>query len=479
MGMKRPHAQPAAATSSTRAARDVPPPLGGLTRRRRPAVGIRPTVRFALAFSLTAAYVAFAVYVSQAWRSDLETAIGPVMSWVIPLLLAYLPSVVIGFLIFTLITTRYRPPALEPPDGPWPRGQWPAVTLIIAARDEERAIVPTLERIADLSYPGRLEVVVADNNSTDRTAQVAQAAAQRLGLRYRRILERSPGKHAALNAALAGVITPLVVTVDADTYLHRDAVTRLIARVASRPQDQHACACAGALVAGNAEANLLTRMQGWDYRLGINGVKRMQAAYNTALVAQGAFSAYWTDDVRGVGGWPDAIGEDIVLTWDLLLTRGIVQYEPTALGFTIVPDRLRHFMRQRSRWARGMLEGLRANPPYRQPRGLAKFVTGIDYLVPFLDIGIVIFWVPGVVLFLFGYPLIFSWWSMLVIPFTLLIFGVLRRWQERNVFNPLGVVPDHDRRGYMGYLFAYQVLTSSASLRGYWQFATGAARRWK
>ena len=65
----------------------------------------------------------------------------------------------------------------------------------------------------------------------------------------------------------------------------------------------------------NQTDNLLTRMQGWDYRLGINGVKRMQSAYNSALVAQGAFSAYWTEDLRAVGGWPDAIGEDIVLTW--------------------------------------------------------------------------------------------------------------------------------------------------------------------
>ena len=69
-------------------------------------------------------------------------------------------------------------------------------------------------------------------------------------------------------------------------------------------------------------ATFVTRMQQWDYRLGINGVKRMQAAYNTALVAQGAFSAYWTSDLRAVGGWPDAIGEDIVLTWTMLGSRG-------------------------------------------------------------------------------------------------------------------------------------------------------------
>ena len=132
--------------------------------------------------------------------------------------------------------------------------------------------------------------------------------------------------------------TPLVVTVDADTLLHPQALTYLVARVASRPQDQHVCACAGALVVENAPTNLLSRMQGWDFRLGINGVKRMQAAYNSALVAQGAFSAYWTDDLRAVGGWPDAIGEDIVLTWTLMESRGIVQYEPCALSFTTAPE---------------------------------------------------------------------------------------------------------------------------------------------
>ena len=95
-------------------------------------------------------------------------------------------------------------------------------------------------------------------------------------------------------------------------------------------------------------------MQQWDYRLGINGVKRMQAAYNSALVAQGAFSAYWTRDVQAVGGWPNAIGEDIVLTWTMMDKRGIVQYEPLALSSTTVPVRLGHFMRQRSRWARGI-----------------------------------------------------------------------------------------------------------------------------
>ena len=132
-------------------------PLGGLVWRPRPRVGIRPTVRFGFAFTFTLAYVAFGVYVSQSWRADLESAIGPVMAWVIPTMLAYIPGLLIGFLAFTLITTRYRPPDLDTAQrAPGRTGRWPSVTLIVAAWNEEDAIAPTLERLAELSYPGPL-----------------------------------------------------------------------------------------------------------------------------------------------------------------------------------------------------------------------------------------------------------------------------------------------------------------------------------
>jgi biofilm PGA synthesis N-glycosyltransferase PgaC len=446
--------------------------LGGFVHRTRPAFGVRPTLRFVAAGTLTIGWVAFAIWASGPWRSDLEQVIGPVAAWGIPILLAYIPGLLIGFLFFTLALTRYAPPPLD-------AEEWPAVTVIIAAFNEEEGIAETVDRVGATTYPGRLEVILADNNSSDRTAELAAAAAKRHGLYYRRSLEVLAGKHHALNTALTEVTTPIVVTLDADTRMHREALTYLVARVTSRPQDQHVCACAGALVAQNATENFLTRMQGWDYRLGINGVKRTQAAYNSALVAQGAFSAYWVDDVRAVGGWPDAIGEDIVLTWTLMDSRGVVQYEPVALASTVVPTAVKHLMRQRARWARGMLEGIKINPPQRQPRVLAKFVAGIDYLVPLLDIGYVFFWIPGVILAIAGYPLLVSWWSMLVIPITLLVYGVLRRWQDHNVFRRLHFLPDRDRRGFWGYLFLYQALTSTASLQGYAQQLRGAARRWK
>ena len=204
--------------------------LGGLTRRQAPLSGLRPTVRFAIAFALTLAWAAFSVWASEPWRGELENAIGPVAGWVIPIFLAYVPALVIGFMIFTLLITRYEELPLEPPKGDWPEG-WPPATIVIAAWNESEAIVRTLERISELAYEGQLEVVFADNNSTDDTGLSADAAAERLGLRYRRVFEAKQGKHNALNAALATVTTPLVVTVDADTYLQEQSLTRLVVRL--------------------------------------------------------------------------------------------------------------------------------------------------------------------------------------------------------------------------------------------------------
>ena len=154
--------------------------LGGLTRRSGPEAGLRPTVLFAIVGSPDRSPGS----PSRVWASDSlartssRLLSAPSMGWVIPILLAYVPGLVIGFMLFTLLVNPYRELELVAPAGPWPAGRWPAVTVLIAARNEADAIVPTLERIAGLTYPGPVEVVLADNGSTDRTGELGDEAAQ-------------------------------------------------------------------------------------------------------------------------------------------------------------------------------------------------------------------------------------------------------------------------------------------------------------
>jgi biofilm PGA synthesis N-glycosyltransferase PgaC len=74
--------------------------------------------------------------------------------------------------------------------------------VIVAAFNEERASEPMLEHIGATAYAGPLEVMLADNNSTDRTVELGASVASRLGLSYRRSFEPLARKHHALNTAL-------------------------------------------------------------------------------------------------------------------------------------------------------------------------------------------------------------------------------------------------------------------------------------
>jgi biofilm PGA synthesis N-glycosyltransferase PgaC len=87
--------------------------------------------------------------------------------------------------------------------------------------------------------------------------------------------------------------------------------------------------------------------------------------------------------------------------------------------------------------------------------------------------------VPGLVLALFGIPVIVGTWTLAVLPITLLVYGGLRRYQRRRIFAPLRLNVRHNRLGYLVFILCYQLLCSLASLAGYAQEIAGARRRWK
>ena len=439
---------------------------------------IRPTssplyvsvaAKFTLAITFTVAWVAVSVWISSGWVVDLIPTTGSVLAWAIVILVAYLPGGIVAFMAASLVLDRQPPLRVLSPTT--------ALTVIIAARNEERGISKTIAAISRTDYEGAVSVILADNGSTDRTCEVALRTAAGLGVSLRIISELTPGKSNALNTALRQVETAYVVTVDADTLLHVESLRRLVSRLESAPPDT--AAVAGTVLVRNSRANLLTRVQEWDYYLGIAAVKRMQGLYQATLVAQGAFSLYRTAEVRRVGGWPDAIGEDIVVTWRLMEHGDRVLFEPTAVAFTDAPVLLTHFMRQRARWARGMLEGITTVPPWRQSRRLTGFIAGIDLLIPLLDVGYALIWLPGLVLFFLGHPLIVSAWTLSVVPVSLLVYGRLRSFQARYVFGPMNLQVRQNRIGYLVFLLGYQVLCSTAALAGYAQHLVGAHRRWK
>jgi biofilm PGA synthesis N-glycosyltransferase PgaC len=439
-----------------------------------PGRPLRPrylTVRtkFLLSGSGALSWMGLSVWLSLPWLRQLSELAGIVPAVTIITVVAYLPGGMVAFLAVSLVLDRQPPLSVERPTE--------AVTVIIAARNEAAGIATTLRYLAQQDYDGPLRILLADNGSTDGTARTARRAATGLGVRLTVVREKRPGKSHALNSALARVRTDLVVTLDADTLPHPTALRSLVGRLLSAPPG--VVAVAGSMLVRNSRAGLWARMQEWDYFLGIASVKRMQGLYQGTLVAQGAFSLYRTTAVREVGGWPDAIGEDIVVTWKLLSRGGSVYFEPLAVAFTDVPVTLRGLGRQRARWARGMLEGLRTVPPWRQRSRLARVLTGLDVLIPALDLGYTFLWLPGLVLACFGHFWIVGPVTVLVLPITLFVNYLLYRFQRREVFGRLGLRVRHNALGFVAYVVVYQAIMSPVAVWGYAQELLGLRRRWK
>jgi biofilm PGA synthesis N-glycosyltransferase PgaC len=425
--------------------------------------------KLALAQVVALGWLGVSVWLSLPWLGDLAGAVGPVAAVLVVALVAYLPGWLVAFLAASLLLDRQPLIRTTHPTVP--------VTVLIAARNEAERIEETIAYIARQDYPGPIRVLLADNGSTDGTRAIAEAFGAASCLDVRCIVEPRPGKCHALNSGLEAVETELVITLDADTLLHPKAIRQLVARLLSSPADVKAVA--GSVLVRNSRDSLWTRMQEWDYFLGIASVKRMQGLYQGTLVAQGAFSLYRTQAVLAAGGWPDAIGEDIVLTWQLMRQGARVYYEPSAVAFTVAPARLVHFARQRARWARGMIEGLRSVKPWNQPRWLLRFLTGVDLLIPALDVAYALVWLPGLLLAATGRYWIVGPYTVAVLPLTLLVNAILYRYQRRRVFNLLGLRVRRNTLGFVAFVLTYQMLMSPVSVAGYVQELLGLRRRWK
>lgn len=413
-------------------------------------------------------WIVFSVYISASWIKDFSKIVSLPAAIIIITGIAYVPGYLNTFLVVSLIMDR-QPPLKD---------EYPLedITILIAAKNEADKIENTLSYIAKQDYTGKYKILVIDNGSDDATAANAAKAAGKLNIDVSVVREENPGKYNALNTGLKYVTTNFIITLDADTLLHKSAVRYLVARIKSAPSE--VCAVAGSILVRNSRDNLLTRMQEWDYFLGIASIKRMQGLYQGTLVAQGAYSIYKTENIKEAGGWPDAIGEDIVLTWNLLNKGYKTYFEPLAVAFTDVPNNLYSFSRQRSRWARGMIEALKRIKPWKQPQIYIKYLTSVNLIMPYLDFTYTFCWLPGLILAMFGIYWIVGSMTLLVLPLTLISYAILYKYQK-YVFRHLNLKVRKNLSGFILFALFYQMIMSPVSVWGYLQEFFKLRRRWK
>ncbi|HWJ50080.1 MAG TPA: glycosyltransferase family 2 protein, partial [Solirubrobacteraceae bacterium] len=397
--------------------------------RRNPPPGRLPylqvSTRFKLSVLFGIVWMGVSAWLAWPWIAQLADSISLPAALALVAGIALIPGYLNVQLVSSLLMDRPAPIDIRADVA------FPALTLLVAAYDEQRDIGQTLAYALEQDYPGDLNMILVDDGSRDETANVARSFT-RLDERLRLLQVPHGGKARALNAGLRAVRTPLVATIDADTLLMPGALRRIVTRMLLSPPDT--VAVAGSVMVRNSRRGLLSAVQTWDYFLGIGSIKRQQALLQATLVAQGAFSVYDTEALRVVGGWPDCIGEDIVMTWALLDRGGRTTFEPSAIAFTTVPETFRHLARQRRRWARGMIEGLRmyGGALVRRRKAFAHSVIA-DALFPYLDATFTFAFIPGIALAITGNFAIVGPMTLAVLPLNGLLAGIMYRRQRRSL----------------------------------------------
>ncbi len=234
------------------------------------------------------------------------------------------------------------------------RQRWPKVSIVIPARNEEPTIATTVDRALALAWPS-IEVIVVDDGSTDNTRDVLE--------RYRdsgliRLIhfDTPRGKSKALNRGIRDATSEVVLILDADSQPMENVLHRMVPYL-----HRHGDVAA---VTGNPRVinvpTLLTKLQAIEFSSTISTLRRGQSAWGRVNTVSGIMTVFRKSVLLRAGGFaPEQPTEDIELTWRLHRAGYRCLYEPAAQVGMEVPETLRQWWKQRTRWSRGLVLVLR------------------------------------------------------------------------------------------------------------------------
>lgn len=356
----------------------------------------------------------------------------------------------------------------------------PPVSIIVPAYNEENVIERCINSLLEQDYPD-LDIIVVDDGSTDRTAQIVE---EKFGdhPRVRLLMQENGGKWRASNLALTFVTSPYFVIADADSLFLPDTISWLVQQF----RDESVGAVAGLVEVGNHEG-LLSDFQRIEYIVSQNVMRRAYETFEGILVVPGAVGAWRTEAVlraREFSG--ETLTEDADLTVAVHRAGYRVRFQEQARSVTEAPATIRGFMRQRLRWTFGMLQVSwkhRRAISERRAVGLISIIDSIIFgtissiLSPLVDVLLVIIAMQavfslatGAELGLSGFPTIvlLSYLALTVIDMlnTLAAF-----WFERRFNLKLLLLVPLLRFGYRQLLYI-------STLRAIWHALTGRMAMW-
>ena len=253
---------------------------------------------------------------------------------------------VFGALLFYFSNERH---------GALPLEKFPFVSILMPAHNESSILYPVIEQMVELNYPN-YEIIIINDGSSDDTAEVIKNLTARYPIVRGIDLKPNCGKANALYLGLIASRGEILVGVDADSYLDKNAIRYLVSHFVNENNGERVGAVTGNPRVRN-RGSLLGKLQLCEYASIISLIKRTQRVLGKVMTVSGVCVAYRKRALVDCGFWDrDMMTEDIAVTWKLEKKFWDIRYEPRALCWMLVPETVKGLWRQRKRWSEGGLE---------------------------------------------------------------------------------------------------------------------------
>ena len=282
----------------------------------------------------------------------------------------------LGYPLLAALLARFRPKLQK---YTLAEAELPAITLIIAAYNEQAVIAGKLENALALDYPrGRLQILVAADGSDDETVAIVQSFAER-GVELSYTPERA-GKMAAINRAVAKAAGEIVVFSDANNLYDAGGLKALVAPFC----DSSVGATSGAKIIQRGDG-VLGDSEGlyWKYE---SFLKQQENRLGSTTGVVGEMLAIRRALFEPAPAW--VINDDFYLAMQVIRKGYRVLYVPEARSYERVSPTAQDEMTRRSRIVAGRY-GMIANPraalPLNRPL-VAWQVISHKYLRPLVPL---------------------------------------------------------------------------------------------
>lgn len=276
-----------------------------------------------------------------------------------------------GLLLYTLLVYPVLVNLARGGDKPCPEPpaqQWPMVSLIIPAHNEEQILTAKLENALSLEYPPeRLEIIVASDGSSDGTVSIARQFAGK-GVRVLDVAHWR-GKACILNDAVQQARGEVLCFCDANVMFRPDALRKLVSRL----REERVGAVSGDVRLQSDESNfgrgerLYYRLERW--------LQRGETRFGSMMGVDGGMYVLRRELFRPLPA--DTILDDLVLSMQVIRQRQRVVYEPAAIATENGTPQARQEFRRRLRVAAGAVQSvLRGEfPPLSRPVLLWQYAS--------------------------------------------------------------------------------------------------------